>query len=157
MPSPCRTIPTCCKPGPCSTTANLNKQRNSGSKALAQGLGNKVKDSLEQAIQLEPRHADAHLALGAFHAEVIDKVGSLIAGMTFGAKKDTGLQLLQQALLLNLGSVMGLVEYANAMVMLEGEKMLAEANRLYLQAASTHPIDAQERLDVELAKEELAS
>jgi hypothetical protein len=41
--------------------------------------------------------------------------------------------------------------------MLEGEKMLAEANRLYLQAASTHPIDAQERLDVELAKEELAS
>ena len=136
---------------------NRYSQGISVAKALAQGLGNKVKESLEQTIQLAPRHADAHMALGAFHAEVIDKVGSLIAGMTFGAKKDTGLQLLQQALLLNLGSVLGLVDYANAMVMLEGEKMLAEANRLYLQAASAQAIDALERLDVELAKEELAA
>ena len=46
-------------------------------KALAQGLGTKVKDKLENVIKLEPKHADAHIALGAFHAEVIDKVGSL--------------------------------------------------------------------------------
>ena len=50
-------------------------------KALAQGLGSKVKDALERAISLQPRHADAHIALGAFHAEVIDKVGTLIGGM----------------------------------------------------------------------------
>ncbi|MEO7642255.1 MAG: hypothetical protein ABIU07_12630, partial [Ramlibacter sp.] len=42
-------------------------------KALAQGLGGKVKEALERAIKLQPRHADAHIALGAFHAEVIDK------------------------------------------------------------------------------------
>ena len=59
--------------------------------ALAQGLGGKVKDSLERAIKLQPRHADAHIALGAFHAEVIDKVGALIGGMTYGAKRETGL------------------------------------------------------------------
>ncbi|MEZ5718430.1 MAG: hypothetical protein R3E55_08230 [Burkholderiaceae bacterium] len=28
---------------------------------------------------LSPKHADARIALGAFHAEVIDKVGSLVA------------------------------------------------------------------------------
>jgi hypothetical protein len=39
------------------------------------------------AIALQPRHADAHIALGAFHAEVIDKVGALIGGMTYGAKQ----------------------------------------------------------------------
>ena len=44
-------------------------------KALAQGLGSKVKAALETAIKLAPKHADAHIALGAFHAEVIDKVG----------------------------------------------------------------------------------
>ncbi|MGH8830849.1 MAG: hypothetical protein ACREXV_07125, partial [Polaromonas sp.] len=54
-------------------------------KALAQGLGSKVKHALEQAIKLSPRHADAHIALASFHAEVIDKVGSLIGGMTYGA------------------------------------------------------------------------
>lgn len=124
-------------------------------KALAQGLGSKVKGSLENVIKLQPKHADAHIALGAFHAEVIDKVGSLIGGMTYGAKKDTGLALFQQALKLNFESVIGMIEYANAMVMLEGDKMMKEATRLYQQAAAAQPIDAMERLDVEMAREEL--
>ncbi|MFZ4478920.1 MAG: hypothetical protein ACOYNZ_03390 [Rhodoferax sp.] len=124
-------------------------------KALAQGLGSKVKGSLENVIKLQPNHADAHIALGAFHAEVIDKVGSLIGGMTYGAKKDTGLALLQQALKLNFESAIGMIEYANAMLMLEGDKMMKEATRLYRQAAVARPIDAAERLDIEMAKEEL--
>jgi hypothetical protein len=124
-------------------------------KALAQGLGSKVKVSLENVIKLQPNHADAHIALGSFHAEVIDKVGSLIGGMTYGAKKDTGLALLQQALKLNFESVIGMIEYANAMLMLEGDKMMLEATRLYQQAAAAKPLDAMERLDVEMAKVEL--
>ena len=77
-------------------------------KALAQGLGSKVKTALEQAIRLSPRHADAHIALAAFHAEVIDKVGSLIGSMTYGAKKDTGLALFKEALKLNPGSAIAM-------------------------------------------------
>jgi hypothetical protein len=124
-------------------------------KALAQGLGSKVKGSLENVIKLQPNHADAHIALGAFHAEVIDKVGSLIGSMTYGAKKDTGLALFQQALKLNFESVIGMIEYANAMVMLEGDKMMQEATRLYQLAAAAKPMDAMERLDTEMAKGEL--
>ena len=124
-------------------------------KALAQGLGGKVKESLEKTIQLAPRHADAHIALGAFHAEVIDKVGSLIGSMTYGVKKDTGLKLFQEALRLNPGSAIAMVEYANAMVMLDGDKKIKEATKLYEQAAATAPVDAMERLDVEMAKAEL--
>jgi hypothetical protein len=41
--------------------------------------------------------------------------------------------------------------------MLEGDKKLKEATRLYEQAAATEPIDAMERLDVALAKVELES
>ena len=63
------------------------------SQGYTQGLGGKVKGALEQTIKLAPRHADAHIALGAFHAEVIDKVGSLIGSMTYGVKKDTSLAL----------------------------------------------------------------
>jgi tetratricopeptide (TPR) repeat protein len=124
-------------------------------KALAQGLGNRVKESLEKAIQLQPRHADAHVALGAFHAEVIDKVGSLIGGMTYGAKKDVGLRLFKEALKLNPGSPIAMIEYANGLVMLEGDKGLKEATRLYEQAAAWKPADATERLDVELARTQL--
>jgi hypothetical protein len=124
-------------------------------KALAQGLGSKVKDALEHAIRLQPKHADAHVALAAFHAEVIDKVGSLIGGMTYGAKKDIGLKLYQDALKLNPGAPIALIEYANGMVMLDGDSRMKEATRLYEQAAAAKPMDATERLDVELAKAEL--
>ncbi|MDP3797603.1 MAG: hypothetical protein Q8R06_10705 [Polaromonas sp.] len=124
-------------------------------KALAQGLGSKVKHALEQAIKLQPRHADAHIALASFHAEVIDKVGSLIGGMTYGAKKDTGLALYKDALKLNPGSAIAMIEYANGLVMLEGDKKMAEATKLYEQAAAGKPLDACERLDVEMAKAEL--
>jgi tetratricopeptide (TPR) repeat protein len=123
-------------------------------KALSQGLGGKVKNALETTIKLSPKHADAHVALGAFHAEVIDKVGSLL-GRTQGASKDAGLALYKAALKLNPTSAIAMVEYANGMVMLEGDKRMKEATALYEAAAASEPLDAAERLDVEMAKAEL--
>ncbi len=123
-------------------------------KALAQGLGAKVKSALELSIKLAPKHADAHIALGAFHAEVIDKVGKLL-GKTQGADAATGLKMFQQALKLNPGSAIGMVEYAKGLVMLEGDKRMKEAEKLYAEAAACIPMDAMEKLDVEMAKEEL--
>jgi hypothetical protein len=123
-------------------------------KALAQGLGSKVKNALETAIRLQPKHADAHIALGAFHAEVIDKVGKLL-GKTQGADASTGLKLYKEALRLNPTSAIAMVEYANGLVMLEGDKRMAEAEKLYADAAACTPLDAMERLDVEMARAEL--
>lgn len=125
-------------------------------RALAQGYGSRVKQALERAIALQPRHCDAHVALGAFHAEVIDKVGSLIGGMTYGARKETGLELFRAALRIHPESPLGLLEYANGLVMMEGDDALPQATRLYEQAAALQPADAHERLQVELARAELA-
>jgi tetratricopeptide (TPR) repeat protein len=123
-------------------------------KALSQGLGAKVKAALETAIKLQPKHADAHVALGAFHAEVIDKVGKLL-GRTQGADTSTGLKMYQQALKLNPVSAIAMVEYANGLVMLEGDRRMKEAEKLYADAAACEPMDAMEKLDVEMAKAEL--
>jgi len=123
-------------------------------KALAQGLGSKVKGALETTIKLAPKHADAHIALGAFHAEVIDKVGSLL-GRTQGASKDAGMAHYKSALKLNPSSAIAMIEYANGLVMLEGDKRMKEATQLYEEAAASEPLDAMERLDVEMAKAEL--
>jgi hypothetical protein len=124
-------------------------------KALARGLGGKVKDALEKTIELQPKHADAHIALGTFHAEVIDKVGALIGSMTYGAKKDASFHFFAEALKINTNSAIAMIEQANGWVMLEGEKRLAEATKLYEIASATLPLDAMERLDVDLAKAEL--
>lgn len=123
-------------------------------KALAQGLGSKVKTALETTIKLAPKHADAHIALGSFHAEVIDKVGKLL-GRTQGADAATGLKMYKEALKLNPTSAIAMVEYANGLVMLEGDKKMKEAEKLYADAAACTPMDAMERLDVEIAKAEL--
>jgi len=126
-------------------------------KALAQGVGGKIKSALEKTIALQPQHADAHVALGAFHAEVIDKVGALIANMTYGAKKEASLNLFERALSLAPQSAIARIEYANALVILEGDKRMTEATRYYQQAAAMPALDATARLDAEMAQTELAS
>jgi tetratricopeptide (TPR) repeat protein len=125
-------------------------------KALAQGLGGKVRDALQAAMKLEPTHADAHIAYGSYQAEVIDKVGGLVAGMTYGAKKDSALEHFQKALKLNPDSAIARVEYANGLIMLFGKARIADAEKLYKEAAACKPADAMERLDVELARSELS-
>lgn len=124
-------------------------------KALSQGIGNKVKQSLDMTVKLAPQHADAHIGLGTYHAEIIDKVGAMIGGLTYGAKKEEGLKAFKTALSLNPNSAIARIEYANGLVMLEGKKKMDEAVKLYEQAAACDAADAMERLDVELAKEEL--
>jgi hypothetical protein len=124
-------------------------------KALAQGIGNKVKTNLETVIKRQPNHPDAHIALGAFHAEVIDKVGTLIGAMAYGARRDTGMNMFAQALKLHMESAAGMIEYAHALLMLDGEKMMSEATRLYQLAAQASPLDAMQRLDTVMAKTEL--
>ena len=124
-------------------------------KALAQGFGGKIKDALGKALKLAPAHADAHTAFGAYQAEDIAKVGALVAGLTYGAKKDSALEHFQKAVKLNGDSAIARIEYANGLILLFGNERLAEATRLYEQAAACKPADAMERLDVDLARSEL--
>jgi len=114
-----------------------------------------IKDALAQTIKLRPTHADAHIALGAWHAEIIGKVGSMVGGLTYGAKKDAALDHFAKALKLNPDSAITRIEYANALVMLFGKDRMKDAEKLYAEAASQRPMDAMERLDVEAAKAEL--
>ncbi len=124
-------------------------------KALAQGVGAKVKHSLDMTLKLGPKHADAHIALGTYHSEIIDKVGAMIGGLTYGVKKEEGYKHFKKALELNPDSAIARIEYANALVMLDGKKKMDEAVGLYEAAAGCDARDAMERLDVEAAKAEL--
>jgi tetratricopeptide (TPR) repeat protein len=121
-------------------------------RALAQGLGTKLKGALERVIELQPDHADAHIALAAFHAEVIDKVGALVGRMTYGVRADMSIELFERGLELHPHAPNALMEYGRALLMLRGDERLSEATQLYEKAAALEPVDAKERLDVELAR-----
>ncbi|MEY2893903.1 MAG: hypothetical protein RJA98_3811 [Pseudomonadota bacterium] len=122
--------------------------------ARSEGLSARIRGALEQAIVLQPRHADAHVALGVFHAEIIDRIGALL-GRTQGVSKDQGLVLLRTALRLNPGSAIAKVACAYGMLMLEGERRGKDAEVLYAEAAASTPMDATEWLDIEMAKAEM--
>ena len=124
-------------------------------KALTDGLGGRIKSALEAALRLDPKHAEAHIALGAYHAEVVDKMGAMVARLTYGASKEIALKHFDAALKLIPDSAIARIEYANALVMLFGDKRMDDAVELYEKAAAANPVEAMEKLDVELAKSEL--
>lgn len=124
-------------------------------KALAEGLGGKVRASLEKTIALEPKHADAHIALGAYNAVVVKQLGALVGNLTYGASKENGMKHFEAGMKLNPDSAIGRIEMANGLVMLFGKSRIDEATRLYKEAALAQPADAMERLDAELARSEI--
>lgn len=124
-------------------------------KALAQGLAPKVRASLDKAIKLAPRHADAHVALGAYHTEILGNVGAMIGGLTYGCKKEEAYRAFRTAIELNPDTAIGRIEYAGALLTLDGKKKMDEARALCAAAAAIAPHDAMERFDVEAAKQKL--
>lgn len=124
-------------------------------KALKEGYGGRIKAALEATLKLDPKHADAHTALGAYHAEIIDKVGGMVGKLTYGASKDLAVDHYEKAIKLNPSSPIAHIEYANGLLMLFGDKQEDKAVKLYEKAAGMKGRDAMEVLDIEMAKNEL--
>jgi tetratricopeptide (TPR) repeat protein len=124
-------------------------------KALTQGIGGKVRASLETALKLDAKHADAHIALGTFNAEVIEKVGAMIGKMTYGASKEAAVENYEKAIKLNPDSAIARTEMADGLYKLFGDKRMKDVEKLYAEAAAMTPMDAMECLDIEAAKSEM--
>ena len=123
--------------------------------ALAQGIGGKVKESLDKTLKLAPKHAEAHTALGVYHAEIVGKVGGMLAKLTYGASAAEAEKQLKEALKLTPDSPIAWVEYGNALMLLHGDKREDEVAEAYAKAAKLKPKDAMEALDAAWAKEQI--
>lgn len=120
-------------------------------KALSQGLGGKIRKSLDRVIELQPEHAEAHTALGLYHAEVIAKVGKLVGSMTYGASKDAAIEHFNEAIRLSNAPI-AWIEYGNGLYLLYGDKKVDESNQAYEKASAMEPIDAMQALDIDYAR-----
>ena len=124
-------------------------------KALAQGLAGKVRDALDTTLELASKHAEAHTALGVYHAEIVAKVGGMLAKLTYGANAGDAEKHLKQALKLTPESPIAWIEYGNALLLLHGDKREDDAAEAYDKAARLKPRDAMEALDATWAKAQL--
>jgi len=124
-------------------------------KALKQGVGGKIMKSLQQALARQPRHAEAHTALAMYHAEIIDKVGKLIGGVTYGASEAKALEHFRLALEITPRAPITNIEYGNGLYLLYGDREIDQVTDLYVKASELTPLDAMEKLDIESALAEL--
>ncbi len=124
-------------------------------KALKMGLATKVRKALETTLELAPKHAEAHTALGLYHAEIISKIGALVGGMTYGAKASEADKHLAAALKLTPDSPIAHLEYGNLLLLLHGEKREDDVADAYEKAGKLKPRDAMEKLDGEYARAQL--
>ncbi len=124
-------------------------------KALKQGIAGKVRDSLETALDLAPKHAEAHTAMALYHGEIIGKIGAMIGGLTYGAKAADAEKHIKAALKLTPDSPIAHIEHGNLLLLLHGDKQEDAAAAAYEKAAKLKPADAMEALDAAYAKAQL--
>ena len=124
-------------------------------KALKQGIAGKVRTALDTALELQPKHAEAHIALAVYHAEIIDKIGAMIGGLTYGAKASEAEAHIKTALKLTPDSPIAHAEHANVLLLLYGDKKEDAAATAYEKAGKLKPKDAMESLDGSHARSQL--
>jgi len=119
--------------------------------ALAKGIAPRVKEALEQCLELEPEHAEAHAALAAWHAEIVDTLGSMLASLRFGAKRRRAEEHFDAAIELCPKLPFSYIEKASGLVLLYGDDGEDEIRDLLETALSMSPADAIQALDIEQA------
>ena len=124
-------------------------------KALKAGIAGKVRAALDTTLELAPKHAEAHTAMALYHAEIIGKVGSMIGGLTYGAKAAEADKHIKTALKLTPDSPIAHIEHGNVLMLLHGDKQEDAAAAAYEKAAKLKPIDAMEALDGAYARAQL--
>jgi len=138
-----------------SQSISIIKALSQGIGGKIQSIGGKIQSSLARTLELEPDHAEAHIALGMYHAEVIDKVGKMLGKLTYGANTETALLYFERALELTPSSPIAHIEYGNGLYLLFGDDRLDEVTDLYVKASAMQGRDAMEKLDIEAALAEL--
>lgn len=124
-------------------------------KAIKLGLASKVRKALDTTLALSPKHAEAQTALALYHAEIINKIGAMIGGMTYGAKASEAEKLMASALKLTPDSPIAHLEHGNMLMLLYGDKKEDAAANAIEKASKLKPKDAMEKLDAEHAKAQL--
>ena len=125
-------------------------------KALKMGIAGKVRDALETTLELAPKHAEAHTALALYHAEIINKIGAMIGGLTYGAKAAAAEKHIREAVKLTPASPIAHIEHGNVLLLLDEARNEDAAAEAYERAAQCKPLDAMEALDAAWAADQLA-
>lgn len=127
----------------------------SGMTALRQGYGGRARDLLDATLARDSLYADAHVALGSWHADIVDRAGRMIARITYGANRGDATTHFERALQLAPESRLVMFEYALRLPLLKGREGRELAREMMLKAAEIPVGDAYDKLILERLMAEL--
>jgi len=116
------------------------------SEAMGTGYTSEVQDTLEALLTENPDNVYAITLLGGVQSGIIEKAGSFIARLTFGAKQSSVEDLFNQALQLAPTYPGVYYEYARARLKIHGDDGKKDARALLANLDGMQPSSAEEAL-----------
>lgn len=111
-------------------------------KAINEKYAEQIREHLEFALSLDDNFADAHLALGSWHAGLIEVMGSFLAGILFGANRkdavfhiERALELDREGIDIHYGSANGFLALGKRKYRKKAEGLLSRVAELPVQEA----------------------
>ena len=114
---------------------------------LTEGLGSKLHAALEAALELDADHAEAHTALGLYHAQVIEKIGAALARLTWRVDPEAAEAHLRTAIRLTPDAPSAWIGLGIGLELLDAKAHAAESADALRTAAGMQPIDARQALE----------
>jgi hypothetical protein len=101
--------------------------------AQSEGLAEKGRAAIDQALELDPLNSWARASLGGWHLEIVHRAGGTLASLLYGANEEEGLKHFRAALSQDRGSLLLHYHYALSILALDPDRFRDEA-LLTLQA-----------------------
>ncbi len=112
----------------------------------AAGEAEKIRESTENALKINPNLLAAHLSLGRWHSGLVGAMGSFMARSVYGARKDDAIASFERALALAPNEKSVLLEYALGLIALDDFRYQKKARELLTRSISLPAKDAYERI-----------
>ena len=125
--------------------------------ALNRGYARRTREAAEEALRLDPEMAEAHLTLASWHAEIVNKMGGLVARVTYRATRRNALDYYEKALELAPDEKTVYLEYSNGLLLLGRNRNREQARELLSRGLQIPPRDAYDRIIHDLTAERLAA
>lgn len=112
----------------------------------AAGEAEKIRESTENALRINPELVTAHLSLGRWHSELVGAMGSFVARTVYGARKKDGIASFERALALAPNAKAVSLQYALGLIALDDYRYREKARNLLTRAIGLPAKDAYERI-----------
>ena len=114
--------------------------------AANRGYAERIEEATKTALRLDPDMAAAHVSLGLWNAELVGVLGSFMARLTFGARRQDALSSFKRAIELAPNEKAVPLQYALGLLVLDKDKYGGNARALLKRSINLPAKNAYDRL-----------